>query len=84
MVGVPACGATAPLDVADLVNESKRVIGVVEGRSNPPEFLPRLAAMMGGGRLPVGELIKTFPLRDIERAAEEMRTGLAVKPVLAP
>lgn len=84
VVGVPAFGATAPLDVADLVNESKRIIGVVEGQSNPPEFLPRLAAMVADGRLPVGELVKTYPLRDIERAAEEMRAGLAVKPVLVP
>jgi aryl-alcohol dehydrogenase len=84
VVGVPAFGATAPLDVADLVNESKRIVGVVEGQSNPPEFLPRLASMVAEGRLPVGELVKTFPLRDIERAAREMKTGMAVKPVLVP
>lgn len=44
VVGVPPFGVTAPIDVADLVNGSKRVVGVVEGRSNPPVFLPRLAS----------------------------------------
>ncbi|MEV7076336.1 NAD(P)-dependent alcohol dehydrogenase [Streptomyces sp. NPDC093990] len=84
VVGVPAFGATAPLDVADIVNASKRIVGVVEGQSNPPEFLPRLATMVADGRLPVRALVKAFPLGDIERAAEEMRSGLAVKPVLVP
>jgi aryl-alcohol dehydrogenase len=82
VVGVPAFGAAAPLDVADLVNGSKRVVGVVEGQSNPPEFLPRLASLVAAGLLPVNEMIKKFPLGAVERAAEEMRSGLAVKPVL--
>ncbi|MCI2423378.1 NAD(P)-dependent alcohol dehydrogenase [Saccharopolyspora sp. K220] len=84
VVGVPPFGTTAPIDVADVVNDSKRVIGVVEGRSNPPTFLPDLVALTAAGRLPVEKLVTTFPLGDVERAAEAMKNGTATKPVLLP
>jgi aryl-alcohol dehydrogenase len=84
VVGVPPFGVTAALDVADLVNDSKRIVGIVEGASNPPVFLPRLAELVASGALPVGALVTTFPLADAERAAEAMKTGAAIKPVLLP
>ncbi len=84
VVGVPPFGVTAPVDVADVVNDSKRVVGIVEGQTNPPEFLPQLASLVASGKLPVGELVKTFPLEEIERAADAMKSGEAIKPVLIP
>jgi aryl-alcohol dehydrogenase len=84
VVGVPPFGVTAPIDVADLVNGSKRVVGVVEGRSNPPVFLPRLAELVATGRLPVGRLVGTFALEDVEKAAAAMKAGTTIKPVLVP
>ncbi|TQM37101.1 NAD(P)-dependent alcohol dehydrogenase [Pseudonocardia cypriaca] len=84
VVGVPPFGITAAIDVADLVNGSKRVVGVVEGRSNPPVFLPRLAELVATGRLPVGRLVGTFPLEEVETAAEAMKAGTTIKPVLVP
>jgi aryl-alcohol dehydrogenase len=84
VVGVPPFGVTAAIDVADLVNGSKRVVGVVEGRSNPPVSLPRLAELVATGRLPVGKLIGTFALEDVEEAAAAMRAGSTIKPVLVP
>jgi aryl-alcohol dehydrogenase len=84
VVGVPPFGVTAPIDVADVVNNSKRILGIVEGRSNPPTFLPDLAALVASGRLPVEKLVTTFPLDEVERAAEAMKAGTATKPVLLP
>ena len=84
VVGVPPFGVTAPIDVADMVNNSKRVIGVVEGRSNPPTFLPDLAVLVATGQLPVDKLVTTFSLGEVERAAEAMKNGTATKPVLLP
>jgi aryl-alcohol dehydrogenase len=84
VVGVPPFGLTAPIDVADMVNGSKRVVGVVEGRGNPPVFLPRLAVLVATGRLPVETLVGTFALEDLEKAAEAMKAGTTIKPVLVP
>ncbi|NMH76383.1 zinc-binding dehydrogenase [Pseudonocardia xinjiangensis] len=84
VVGVPPFGTTAPIDVADVVNNSKRIFGVVEGRSNPPTFLPDLAALVATGRLPVVKLVTTFALGEVEGAADMMRNGTATKPVLLP
>lgn len=60
------------------------MLGVVEGLSNPPVFLPHLADLVADGRLPVGELVRTYPLADIELAAAAMTSGETVKPVLVP
>ncbi|GGP00498.1 hypothetical protein GCM10012280_69400 [Wenjunlia tyrosinilytica] len=84
VVGVPPFGQTAAVDVADLVNGGKRVHGVVEGRSNPPTFLPQLAKLVAAGQLPMGKLVATFPLEDIERAAAATNDGSVVKAVLLP
>ncbi|NRQ33112.1 zinc-binding dehydrogenase [Nonomuraea sp. NN258] len=84
VVGAPPFGTTAPLDVADLVNNSRRVVGIVEGRSDPPRFLPAPARLVADGSLPVHELITTYPLRDITAAAAAMAAGTVIKPVLLP
>jgi aryl-alcohol dehydrogenase len=84
VVGVPPFGRTVPLDVADVVNGSKQIRGVVEGKSNPPVFLPQLAELVVTGRMPLGKLVRTFPLDDIENAAAAAKDGSVVKPVLLP
>ncbi|UOZ03458.1 NAD(P)-dependent alcohol dehydrogenase [Amycolatopsis sp. WQ 127309] len=84
IVGVPAFGATAPVEISDIVNDSKRIVGIVEGMSNPPLFLPRLAGFIASGRFPIAELVKTYPLAEIDQAIADMKSGATVKPVLIP
>ncbi|WP_037906383.1 NAD(P)-dependent alcohol dehydrogenase [Actinacidiphila yeochonensis] len=84
VVGVSSFGTTVPLDVADLVNDSKRVVGVVEGASRPHEFLPRLAGLVEDGSLPLHKLVSTFPLSDIGAAIAAVHDGHVVKPVILP
>jgi aryl-alcohol dehydrogenase len=84
VVGAGAMGDSVPLDVIDLVNNSKRIVGVVEGASRPHEFIPRLVRMVENAELPVEELVTTFPLTDIGAATEAAHNGQVVKPVLLP
>lgn len=83
-VGAPAFGTTVPLDVAALVNSSATVRGSVEGDSRPHEVVPWLARMVHRGRLPLERLVRTYPLGEVDRAAEDMAAGRTVKPVLLP
>lgn len=82
VVGAPPFGTLAGLDVADVVNSSKRIVGSVEGDSVPGESIPHLVGLIERGRLPVDRLVTTYPLAEIERAAQDMATGRVVKPVL--
>ncbi|MEU8454258.1 MULTISPECIES: NAD(P)-dependent alcohol dehydrogenase [Streptomyces] len=84
VVGTARAGTTVPLDVMDLVNGSKRLVGVVEGASRPHELIPRLVAMAERGDLPVDRLVTTFPLSDIDAWTQAVESGEAVKPVLLP
>jgi aryl-alcohol dehydrogenase len=84
VVGTAQVGATIPLDVMDLVNGSKRLVGVVEGASRPHELIPRLVAMAERGDLPVERFVTTFPMSDVAAWSEEVGSGEVVKPVLLP
>lgn len=82
VVGAPAFGTLGQLDIADLVNSSKRIVGSVEGDSTPGELIPWMVAEIEGGRLPVHLLVRTYPFADVEEAACDMAAGSVIKPVL--
>jgi aryl-alcohol dehydrogenase len=74
-------GATIPLD-ANFMIDGRRVLGISEGDSDPKLFLPRLVELFEKGQLPVDKLIRRYPFEDIERAAQDARSGVTIKPVL--
>lgn len=60
----------------------RKVHGVIQGESQPTEFIPRLVDHVIEGRMPLERLTTFYPLAEINRAAEESTTGEAIKPVL--
>ena len=50
--------------------------------SNPAHFIPQLIQLHREGRLPFDRLITTFPFEQINKAADAMKAGTAIKPVL--
>ena len=59
----------------------RTIKGVVEGNSNPSEFIPRLAQLNADGRFPFDELITTYRLADINEAERASHDGDVIKPV---
>src|SRR5204862_78160 len=57
VIGVPATGATLPLDVRPLVTGERVIRGSSYGRARTREDLPRLVELYRGGRLKIDELI---------------------------
>ena len=84
LAGVPAFGTTAALDIAAMVNGSITLRGTVEGDSKPHIMIPWLAELVRSGRLPIGEMVRSYPLTAIEQAARDMSDGRTIKPVLLP
>ena len=81
LLGVPGLGARFDVPCY-LLNTGRTVKGVVAGDSNPAVFLPRLLALHSSGDLPVEQWIRRYPFEQINRAADDLVKGIAVKPVL--
>jgi aryl-alcohol dehydrogenase len=56
--------------------------GVVQGESVPKEFIPRLVDFIMEDKFPIQKMIKFYDFADINLAAQESSSGLAIKPVL--
>lgn len=50
----------------------------------PGLTIPRLTGLWQAGRFPFDELIRTYPLADINEAERHRDAGRVVKPVLLP
>ncbi|RAS60655.1 aryl-alcohol dehydrogenase [Lentzea atacamensis] len=76
--------AELTVDVLDLLYGGKTLRGCVEGDAVPQTFIPHLLDLYAAGRLPVDQLITTFPLAQINEAVAAQQAGEVVKAVLMP
>jgi len=81
VVGAPPFGTEVGLDVNGMLG-GRTVTGITLGDSETQTFIPLLAAMVGDGRLPVGELVTTYDFSDIGQAVADVKSGVTIKPVL--
>ncbi|MGW6356833.1 NAD(P)-dependent alcohol dehydrogenase [Streptomyces sp. NPDC055092] len=83
LIGVPADpAATLPLGLIQAQVLGVRVLGIVEGDSDPDLFIPELLRLYQGGQFPFDKLISTWPFSDINEAVTAQHRGDAVKIVL--
>lgn len=66
----------------DLLLESKKLSGVVEGDSQPQSFIPQLVKYYQEGRFPFDKLIKTYDFENINQAFNDSAKGEVIKPVI--
>jgi S-(hydroxymethyl)glutathione dehydrogenase / alcohol dehydrogenase len=83
VVGMPASGEEARFDPTLLAHEGMRIVGTKMGSALPGDDIPRLVALYEDGRLKLDELVTaTYPLDEINEAADSMRRGEAVRNVI--
>jgi Zn-dependent alcohol dehydrogenase len=75
LVGVPPPEQTIKIDALTFLLENKKLIGVIEGDSVPPEFIPKLIAMHQAGKFPIDLLCKVYPIAKFEDAIHDMHEG---------
>jgi aryl-alcohol dehydrogenase len=78
---------TGPRDRLDLALGSlmlggKSLRGIIQGDSEPAEFIPRLIEFYRTGQFPVDRLVSPYPFDSIAQAMHDSEAGTAVKPVL--
>jgi aryl-alcohol dehydrogenase len=64
------------------LQDGRIVRGIVQGNSVPKEFIPKLVDLIVQKRFPIERMIKFYDFADINLAAQESSTGIAIKPVL--
>lgn len=82
LVGAPAPGQQAALDIGSLLFTSQRLSMVLEGDSVPQTFIPELIRLYQAGLFPFDKLIKHYPLEQINTAIGDAEAGRTVKPVV--
>ena len=60
----------------------RKIIGIMEGDAVPSTFIPYLAKLNAEGKFPFDELIKTYPIDQINEAEAASASGEVIKPVL--
>ncbi|WP_316528488.1 NAD(P)-dependent alcohol dehydrogenase [Kitasatospora brasiliensis] len=74
---------TLPLETGTL-DRGRGIRHICEGDAVPGLLIPRLVGMWQAGRFPFDQLIRTYPLADINEAERDCDAGRVVKPVLLP
>lgn len=72
-----------PLEPGTL-DRGRRISHICEGDAVPGLLIPRLTGLWRAGLFPFDQLIRTYPLADINEAEHDCEAGRVVKPVLIP
>ncbi|BFV55230.1 NAD(P)-dependent alcohol dehydrogenase [Kitasatospora sp. CMC57] len=66
------------------LDRGRSIRHICEGDAVPGLLIPRLTGLWQAGRFPFDQLIRTYPLADINEAERDCEAGRVVKPVLLP
>jgi aryl-alcohol dehydrogenase len=81
LLGSARAGTEVSFDMSFL--QFGRVVrGVIQGESQPREFIPKLVDFLMQGKMPVDRMMTFYPLAEINRAARDSSQGTTIKPVL--
>ncbi|KAL7943565.1 GroES-like protein [Trichoderma barbatum] len=83
LVGVLPPEAEIKINGLDVLLSCKKIIGVIEGSTNPHEMIPRLVELYKQGKFPVDKLSKVYPAENLDQALDDLKSGKVVKPVLS-
>jgi len=82
IVTVPHMGEPFPFSPINLLDRGSSIRGILLGDSIPRAFLPYLMRLNREGRFPYERLITSYNFHDINKAFDDIKAGLVIKPVL--
>ncbi|SER93471.1 aryl-alcohol dehydrogenase [Gracilibacillus ureilyticus] len=82
-VAIVGMGGDVTLNFTDdILMEGKKIIGTVQGDSIPQLHIPKLIQYYKEGKFPFDKLVKFYDFEDINKAFEESKTGVTLKPIV--
>ncbi|MCL2111792.1 MAG: NAD(P)-dependent alcohol dehydrogenase [Clostridiales bacterium] len=70
------------LKMQTIMGQSKKLVGIVQGDSIPWLFIPKIIGLYKDGKFPFDKLITYYSFEDINKAADDSHSGVAIKPVI--
>lgn len=82
LVGVPPLDTELGVHLVSFLQTGKILRGCIEGDATPSTYVPKMIKWFRDGKLPIDQLIKTYPVAEYAKAIEDMHSGKTIKPVL--
>ena len=82
ILGASGPDAELTFNETHFMSAGRRLIGIVEGESNPDAFIPMLAELYKKGDFPFDKLVKFYDFDQINVAIHDSETGRAIKPIV--
>jgi aryl-alcohol dehydrogenase len=82
VVGISPPDAPPPGTMLQVMGLGQTIRGIIEGDSDPDDFLPKLISHWRAGRLPLEKIVQTFPFEKINDGIASQHKGECVKVVL--
>lgn len=82
ILGASPAESRISLRQGDMRGPGRRLMGIVEGDSDPQTFIPLMIELYRQGRFPFDKLITYYPFDRINEAVADSETGRAIKPVV--
>jgi aryl-alcohol dehydrogenase len=82
VLGASAPGTEINLDEVHFMSGGRRLMGIVEGESNPDTFIPLLIDLYSKGLFPFDRLVTFYPLDKINEAIHDSESGKSIKPIV--
>ena len=82
ILGASGPDAEIVLNETHFMSAGRKLVGIVEGESNPDTFIPTLIKLYKQGLFPFDKLIRFYDFADINTAIHDSETGAASKPIV--
>lgn len=82
ILGASPLGSEIRLDEVHFMSGGRRLMGIVEGSSEPDVFIPYLVDLHAQGLFPFDRMITFYPFDKINEAIADSENGLAIKPIV--
>ncbi len=82
ILGASGPDAELELNETHFMSGGRRLMGIVEGESNPDVFIPTLVDLYQKGLFPFDKLVTFYDFDDINEAIHDSETGKTIKPIV--
>ena len=82
ILGASGPDAGLQLNETHFMSGGRRLMGIVEGESNPDVFIPELVELYARGLFPFDKLVTFYPFDEINAAIHDSESGKTIKPIV--
>ncbi|CAI7648056.1 unnamed protein product [Penicillium pancosmium] len=83
LVGVPSPSSQLQVDALDFLLSCKKIVGVIEGLSDPKSIIPKLFSLYQENKFPIDKISTLYPAEDLDKAVADLKLGSVIKPILS-